>query len=334
MGEDGAQELMRVLHGLPTEPLGNGTVVTIGKFDGVHAGHRAILEMLVDLARQRNLESVVISFDRHPLSLLAPEFCPPPVASIEERIERIADTGVDATLILPFTKHVAEQEPESFITQTLAKLLNCKAVLVGEDFHFGHMGRGDVQMLRTIGAEVGIEVIVIPDIVGQDDKRVSTSAIRAAIAEGDIATSISLLGTPPTASGVVVRGAQRGRELGFPTANLGAGRTREGNQVELVGVFPEDGVYAGYLSVSEGQGWTTYPAAISVGTNPTFGQLPRVVEAYAIDQHGLDLYGLKARVAFVGRLRGMESFENVEALIDQMHQDVDYAKVILSTRNV
>lgn len=299
-------------------PEGFGpSAVTIGKFDGVHAGHRAIIKQLRAVAAERRLRSVVITFDRNPLSVVAPQACPESLVSLEQKIELLAETGIDACLVLRFDKDLAAQSPEDFVRTFLVEAFEARAVLVGEDFRFGHKGRGDVAMLRDLAPGCGFEVMSIDDVAPLGERRVSSTWIRELLADGDVARATELLGHPPTVRGVVVHGAKRGRELGFPTANLSP---------ESQGLVPADGVYAGRLIVDGHR----YPAAVSVGNNPTFDGVPqKQVEAYALDED-LELYGRVVDVEFIGRIRGMVAFAGSEPLIAQMTDDVEKARRMLS----
>jgi len=301
----------------PEDLAGIGpSAVTIGKFDGVHSGHRAVIGTLHERARERGLAAVVVTFDRNPLSVIAPEKCPPALVGNEQKLELLAGTGVDATLLLTFDEEFRSWTPREFVQRILVDALEAHVVLVGSDFRFGARGAGDIDLLRTLGAEHGFEVELIDDVRPEHGRRVSSTWIRELLADGDVEHATRLLGHEPVVRGVVVHGAKRGRELGFPTANLSP---------ESQGLIPADGVYAGRLTV-EGR---TYPAAISVGSNPTFvGVPPKQVEAFVLDQT-LDLYDRVVDVAFVSRIRGMVAYEGVEPLIRQMNDDVSRVRVVL-----
>ncbi|AZZ50462.1 bifunctional riboflavin kinase/FAD synthetase [Rathayibacter rathayi] len=295
------------------------SAVTIGKFDGVHSGHRAVIGTLHERARERALAAVVVTFDRNPLSVIAPEKCPPVLVGNEQKLELLAGTGVDATLLLTFDEEFRALSPEEFVRQVLVDALGARVVLVGSDFRFGARGAGDVGLLRVLGRRYGFEVELIDDVRPEDGRRVSSTWIRELLAEGDVEHASRLLGHEPVVRGVVVHGAKRGRELGFPTANLSP---------QSQGLIPADGVYAGRLSTDG----VTRPAAISVGSNPTFvGVPPKQVEAYVLDQtvETLDLYDRVVDVAFVRRIRGQVAYEGVEPLIRQMNQDVLRVREVL-----
>lgn len=308
---------MRTFAGIDEVPAGFGpSAVTIGKFDGVHQGHRAVIGKLREVAGAGGLRSVVVTFDRNPLALLAPDRCPEALVSVRQKLGLLATTGVDAALVLPFDRALAGLAPEAFVRQVLVDALGARAVLVGADFRFGARGAGDVALLERLGDELGFSVELIDDVRPEGGRRVSSTWVRELLAEGDVRHAAELLGHAPTVSGIVVHGAARGRELGFPTANLSP---------ESEGLIPADGVYAGWLT----DAGTRYPAAISVGNNPTFEGVPRKqVEAYVLDRE-LDLYDRMVEVEFVDRIRGMIAFDSIDALISRMHTDVAVAREML-----
>ena len=310
---------MKVFDGVAEVPDGFGpSAVTIGKFDGVHTGHRAVIGRLRAVAAERGLTATVITFDRNPLEILAPEKCPASLVSNRQKLELLAETGIDATLMVTFDRPLADLPPEAFVHRILVDRLHAAAVLVGSDFRFGAKGAGDVAMLRSLGERYGFTVELIDDVRPEHGRRVSSTWIRDLLADGDVRHAAELLGTVPTVRGVVVHGAARGRELGFPTANLSP---------ENEGLIPADGVYAGWLTDDDG---TRYPAAISVGNNPTFEGVPqKQVEAYVLDRE-LDLYGHTVDVAFAERIRGMVAYSGIEPLIAQIAADVEDARRILT----
>jgi len=309
---------VKLFRSLGEVPDGFGpSAVTIGKFDGVHTGHRAVIGRLCEVARDRGLVSTVITFDRNPLEVLAPDKCPLALVSVEQKLDLLAGTGVEATLLVAFDRALAELEPEDFVHRILVDRLHAQAVLVGSDFRFGHRGAGDVAMLRTLGEKYGFTVDLIDDVRPEHGRRVSSTWIRELLADGDVGHAAELLGHVPTLRGVVVHGAKRGRELGFPTANLSP---------ESEGLIPADGVYAGWLT----DGGERYPAAISVGNNPTFEGVPqKQVEAYVLDRE-LDLYDHHVEISFLKRIRGMVAYSGVEPLIAQIAADVAEARRILT----
>lgn len=310
---------MKVFHGVAEVPDGFGpSAVTIGKFDGVHTGHRAVIDRLRAVAAERRLTPTVITFDRNPLEVLAPEKCPASLVSNRQKLELLAETGIDASLMVTFDRVLADLPPEEFVHGILVDRLHAAAVLVGSDFRFGARGAGDVAMLTSLGGRYGFTVELIDDVRPEHGRRVSSTWIRDLLAEGDVRHAAELLGTVPTVRGVVVHGAARGRELGFPTANLSP---------ENEGLIPADGVYAGWLTDDDG---TRYPAAISVGNNPTFEGVPqKQVEAYVLDRE-LDLYDHTVDVAFAERIRGMVAYSGIEPLVAQIAADVDDARRILT----
>lgn len=309
---------MRVFTDLDSVPADIGrTAVTIGKFDGVHAGHRAVIRQLLGVADAQSLASVVVTFDRHPLALLSPGNCPATLVGTERKIELLSSTGVDAALVLTFDRAFADQTPEEFVSRMLVDALHAKIVLVGSDFRFGARGVGDVGLLRELGRQHGFDVQLIDDVRLDGDRRVSSTWIRELLRDGDVEGAAELLGHIPTVRGMVVHGAKRGRELGFPTANLSP---------ESQGLIPADGVYAGWLT-DDG---VRYPAAISVGNNPTFTGVPqKQVEAFVLDED-IDLYDHVVDVEFTHRIRGMVKYTGVGPLIEQMNDDVVRVRELLA----
>ena len=308
------------------------SVVTIGSFDGVHRGHQLIINRAVERARELGVRAVVVTFDPHPSEVVRPGSHPPLLAPQPRRAELIAELGVDAVLVLPFTREFSRESPETFVQQVLVDALHARAVIEGPNFRFGHKAAGNVELLAKLGREADFEVEVV-DLqvrgVAGDGEPFSSTLIRRLVAAGDLAGAAEVLGRPHRVEGVVVRGAQRGRELGYPTAN-----------VETVphSAIPADGVYAGWLTVPangpvlpDGTRGERMPAAISVGTNPTFDGTARTVEAYAIDRIGLDLYGLHVAVDFLTYLRGMEKFDSIEALLERMADDVERSRELTAT---
>lgn len=299
------------------------SVVAIGKFDGVHTGHRAVIDRARVDAATGGAHVVAVTFDRNPLALLRPEICPDSLIGVHQKLTLLAQAGVDATLVLRFDEQLAALSPREFVEHVVADRLGARVVLVGEDFRFGHRGAGDPATLASLGDEFGFAVEVVGDVRAIDgDRRVSSTWIREALSDGDVDTAAKLLGRNPSVWGEVVHGLKRGRALGFPTANLSP---------DLEGFVPAEGVYSGWL-IDEGpvdagpapsQRSIRYPAAISIGTNPTFDDVTaRQVEAYVLDETELDLYGHRVGVEFVSRIRGMVAFRGVDALIEQIADDV------------
>lgn len=306
--------------GLEDVPEGWGrSVVTIGSYDGVHRGHQLIIGRAVARARELGLRSVVVTFAPHPSEVVRPGTHPPMLAPYDRRAELMAQLGVDAMLILPFTLEFSRLSPSEFVSAVLARQLKAELVVEGRNFRFGHKAAGNVEYLAALGAEYDYEVEVVDLFVRGEaggGEPFSSTLTRRLVAEGDVAGTMEILGRPHRVEGVVVRGAQRGRELGYPTANV---------ETLPHSAIPADGVYAGWL-VIEGE---RMPAAISIGTNPTFDGTERSVEAYAIDRVGLDLYGLHAGVEFLAYLRGQEKFESIDALLERMAVDVKRARELV-----
>ncbi|PRB19120.1 bifunctional riboflavin kinase/FAD synthetase [Microbacterium sp. MYb62] len=289
------------------------SAVAIGKFDGVHAGHRAVIERLKEAAAAGGSRSVAVTFDRNPLAVLRPDRCPENVVTVDRKLELLGELGLDATLVLTFDEEMAARSAEDFVVEILVGALQVSTVLVGQDFRFGNRGAGTPELLRELGPRHGFTVEVVDDVyLPGSSRRVSSSWIRELLMDGDVAAAAKVLGRYPDVRGEVVHGLKRGRELGFPTANLST----------IVDAFvPADGVYAGWL-VDHDTG-IRHPSAISVGTNPTFDDvLVRQVEAHVLGETTLDLYGHDVTVEFVERLRGMVAFEGIDKLMAQMSTDV------------
>ena len=309
-------QIWRSLEEVPSD-LGP-TAVVIGNFDGVHLGHRHVVNRACEIAADRSLTVVAVTFDPHPMAVLRPEHAPTALTSLEVRAELLADAGADAVLALPFDRDVARWSPEEFVRRVLVDGLHAATVVVGANFRFGHRAAGDVATLRETGERYGFTAEGIA--LDGGPQVWSSTYVRMSLAAGDVAGAAEALGRPYAVRGVVVRGDQRGRELGFPTANVPTG---------ALTAVPPDGVYAGTLRrLDTGE---TYPAAISVGTNPTFdGVRERRVESYVLDRTDLDLYGVEVEVGFVDRLRGMVAFESIDELVEQMRADVDRARALLT----
>ena len=312
------------------------TSVTIGTFDGVHAGHRVLLDRVV-ADGQAGLLPVAVTFDPHPLSVVRPELAPPLLTTVGHRVELLAQVGLDGVLVLPFTRERAHQEAADFVRDVLVEELHARHVVVGRNFRFGHRAAGDVALLVAMGTELGftvtaLELVPLPAdpagavvAEGPEEVCLSSTEIRRMVAAGDVEAAARALGRPHRVSGPVVTGDRRGRDLGFPTANLA---------VDPALAIPADGVYAGRVRFS-GIPERWWPAAVSVGSNPTFEAAARRVEAFAIDApEELDVYGQVADLDFEVRLRGMERFAHVAELVDQMARDVEAAREALSRVNV
>ena len=308
-------------YGLDEVPAGWGeSVVTIGVFDGVHRGHQRIVGRAAQVGKQRGLPVVVITFDPHPDEVTRPGSHPPFLCSARRRAELLSGLGADAVCVVPFTLEFSRLAPDDFVRTVLVERMHAAVVVVGEDFRFGHKAAGDVQLLAKLGEKYEFTTEGMPLLVA-DGTTISSTSIRQMLAEGDVAAAAKALGRPHRVEGVVVRGHQRGRALGFPTANL---------ETPPHTAIPADGIYAGWLASLDDQGRDVqrWPAAISIGTNPTFDGRDRVVEAYALDRDDLELYGVHVGVDFAARLRGMERFGSAAALAEQMRRDVDQARAI------
>ena len=314
-------------YGLDDLPSDLGpTVVTLGNFDGVHRGHREVLTRVVREAADRGATPVAVTFDPHPIAVLYPDRAPAAVMSLPQRLDALEAVGLGAVLVLEFTHDFAQQTPEEFVKATFVDALGAVAVVVGKDTRFGVRNSGDVETLRDLGTVHGFDVVALDDIGegAAHGARWSSTQLRAELLAGQVSHAAQILGRPHRVTGTVVHGDHRGRELGFPTANLSH---------DHEGLVPADGVYAGWLvrlDLDPAAPDRTLPAAISVGTNPTFDGHQRRVEAYVLDRTDLELYGERVAVEFVSRLRPTLKFDSVDALIEQMTQDVDRCRAILS----
>ncbi|GAB48022.1 bifunctional riboflavin kinase/FAD synthetase [Mobilicoccus pelagius] len=300
------------------------TVVTLGNFDGVHRGHRAVLGRVVERAHDEGALAVAVTFDPHPLAVLRPGAAPALITSTPQRLDLLERAGLDGVLVMEFTRDLASWSPGRFVVDVFVRALHACCVVVGADTRFGARNSGDTDTLRALGREHGFDVVVVEDVGdGPDDNgRWSSTQVRDLLVEGEVGQAADLLGRPHTVGGVVVHGHHRGREIGYPTANLAQ---------DSDGLVPADGVYAGWLLRPDAGDDTDamLPAAISVGTNPTFDGVERTVEAYVLDRDDLDLYDEHVVVEFVERLRPMLRFDSVEELIERMAHDVDRAREIL-----
>jgi riboflavin kinase/FMN adenylyltransferase len=300
----------------------DGAVVTIGAYDGVHLGHQAVLRLVRELADARGFEAALVTFDRHPAEVVRPESAPRLLTTLEQRLELLDATGdLDLCWVLTFDEARSKEAAEDFVREVLVDGIGARLVVVGADFHFGHRRGGNVPMLERMGAELGFEVLGLGLVAVEGDATgvpYSSTRIRELLAKGDVAEAARLLGRPHEVRGVVERGDQRGAEhLGMPTANL--------TVPERI-CLPADGVYAGTF-VAEDE--VERPAAISVGTRPTFYEDGDVlVEAYVLDFDG-DLYGQRVKVRFREWVRGQERFDSTEALVEQMNADVEATRRIL-----
>jgi riboflavin kinase/FMN adenylyltransferase len=314
-------EVLRDVEACPHD--GTGSVVTIGAYDGVHLGHQTVIAEVRRRAAAAGLHSAVLTFDRHPASVVRPESAPRLLTDLDQKLELLAETGLDRALVITFDEMRSREPADDFVREVLVRGLDAKVVIVGEDFHFGHQRKGNVELLRSMGQDLGFEVEGLPlvDATGSaagPAARVSSTAIRHALGAGDLAAATAMLGRLYEVRGIVAHGDKRGRDLGFPTAN-----------VSVPGdiLLPADGIYAGWFERADG---TVLPAALSLGRRPTF-----YVEAHAslLEAHVLDfdddLYDEPVRVRFVARLRGEERFDTVEALVEQIRRDCDESRAIL-----
>ena len=294
-----------------------GSVVTIGFFDGVHQGHRRVVRRAVELARERGLPCAVLTFTPHPTEVVRPGTHPPLLTTAEHRAELMESLGVDAVLTLPFDVELSKLTPDEFVREVLVRRLRAVAVVVGENFRFGHKAAGTFATLTELGGQYGYTAEGLSLAAPEEGRpRFSSTDVRRMVLAGEVADAAKQLGRPHRVEGTVVHGAQRGREMGFPTANVDSPQYT---------AIPADGVYAGYLVV-DGE---PLSAAISVGTNPTFDGSVRTVEAYAIGYTDLELYGKHVAVDFLARIRGQEKFDSMESLIKRMDQDVLDARQLI-----
>ena len=311
---------MQIWRGVDDVPADLGrTVVSIGNFDGVHLGHAHVLREARQAAVRLGIDTVVaVTFDPHPMAVLRPEHAPPTLTSIGTRARFLESAGVDAILVIGFDRAIARWSPEEFIDRILVEALHAGAVVVGANFRFGAKAAGEVATLVAAGAMRGFETVGVA--LDGGPQVWSSTYVRQCLATGDVAGAAEALGRPFTVRGTVMEGDKRGRELGYPTANV---------PVPPIDAAPADGVYAGWLvRLDTGE---RFPAAISVGTNPTFdGERERRVESYVLDREDLELYGVEVEVEFVERIRGMVKFEGIEALVATMRDDVRRARGVLA----
>ncbi len=327
-------------------PCGFGpSVVTIGNFDGVHRGHQQVLSQLIDAARADGCAAVAVTFEPHPAKVHRPEEAPEQIMGLEARLDTLAATGLDGVLVMHYTLALAANTPEEFVRNVFVDTLGASTVFVGHDVRFGKNNSGDLETMKQLGERYGFSVVVInefgsdvtasplpnSDGTADDDgtsgdtagRGGSSTWVRELLSSGDVQTAYRVLGRPHRVRGEVVRGAARGRAHGFPTANLAPAAT---------GFLPADGVYAGWMTDADGRRW---PAAISVGSNPTFEGVSRQVEAHVINRpeeapEDFDLYGQMVVVEFVDRLRPMVAYKGQEALVDQMRLDVQQTRDLLA----
>ncbi|PJI94400.1 bifunctional riboflavin kinase/FAD synthetase [Luteimicrobium subarcticum] len=324
---------MQVWTGLDQVPASFGpTVVTIGNFDGVHRGHAEVCRAIAARAREDGAHAVAVTFDPHPLAVHRPEHAPELITGVRDRLDLLAEAGLDAVLLVRYTLDFAAQTPEEFVVRYLVDGLRAQRVVVGRDVRFGRDNSGTLETMVALGARHGFVVEVVGDVGATTEPahaRWSSTYVRELLAQGDVVAAAGVLGRPHRLRGEVVHGDARGRELGFPTANLGA--VADGTPVQ--GLVPADGVYAGWLVRSPGTpAAERLPAAVSIGTNPTFDGQERRVEAYVLDRTDLDLYGEEVVVELVERLRPTLRFEGddwLEQLLAAMNDDVARTRAVL-----
>ena len=314
---------MQRWRGYEAVPGGFGrSVVTIGVFDGVHRGHQAIIGHTVKRARDLGLQSVVVTFDPHPAEVVRAGSHPAVLTEPVRKAELIEQLGVDALCVVPFTPAFSQLSAEAFVHDVLVDALHAAVVVEGDNFRFGHRAAGDLAMLTRLGRTFGFTVEEAP-LVAPEGLVFSSTYIRSCVDAGDVSAAAAALGRPHRLAGVVVRGDQRGRELGFPTANLMCHR---------YAAIPADGVYAAWL-VRGGKHGGPQPASVSVGTNPTFSGRERRVEAYVLDFAG-DLYGERVSLDFVAHLREQRVYTGVEPLVAQIGEDVEQTRRVLARPSI
>ena len=319
---------MQRWRGLDAVPTGWGrSVVTVGVFDGVHRGHQQLISRAVTRGRERGLPAVLVTFDPHPAELVRPGSHPARLTSLRRRADLVAELGVEAFSVLPFTVELSRMPPAEFVHEVLVDRLHAADVVVGRNFRFGHRAAGDIDLLTQLGQRFGFGVEGF-ELIRDDGVTFSSTYVRACIDAGDVTAAAVALGRPHRIEGVVVHGDRRGRQLGFPTANVATPPHT---------ALPADGVYAGRFVIAStgiegGQPAPSpqrmLPTAVSVGTNPTFSGRVRTVEAFVLDVEE-DFYGHEVGVEFVQRVRGQERFDRVEDLIGQMGRDIEQVRRLL-----
>lgn len=302
--------------------LSRGTAITIGNFDGVHRGHREVLAHLGQVAADQKLTSLAVTFNPHPAAIHNPAHAPELITGEDEKIRRLTETGIDAVLIQPYSLDFAQQTAEEFVCGYLVGKLCMKAIFVGEDTRFGKDNDGGVQTLTRLADELGYTMSEPLKNVGLGGERFSSTEVRGMLARGEVAAAAGILGQRHVLEGTVVHGDARGREMGFPTANMG---------MDVQGMIPADGVYAGWLRFDD-SGYL--PGAVSIGSNPTFDGNDRRVEAHVVGVEfpDMDVYGSHMRIEFESRIRGQVTFQGMNALIVQMHDDLVNTRAALGMK--
>lgn len=307
---------MHVWRELPAVDV-DRSVATVGVFDGVHRGHQHLITAVVSRAGGLGIAGVVVTFDPHPMAVLRPSRAPTMLTTLDHRLRIIETLGIDGVLVLGFTPELARQPAQQFAADVLAGAVHAVEVQVGENFRFGHRAEGDVELLGKLGRDLDFAVQPVPLArAGPGEPPWSSSFVRRSLADGDVEQAARILGRPHRVEGIVVHGDHRGRELGYPTANLAS---------DASVAVPTDGVYAGWLQRASGE---RLPAAISVGTNPTFGGTVQRVEAYVLDRDDLELYDEHVAIDFTDRLRATIRFDDVDSLLVQMREDVARARIL------
>lgn len=307
---------MQRWRGLEAVPTGWGRcVVAVGVFDGVHRGHRQLIARAVARAHERGLPAVVVTFDPHPAELVRPGTHPARLSTLDRRAELVAEAGADVFCVIPFTEQLSRMAPAGFAHEILVERLHAAVVVVGRNFTFGYKAAGDVTTLAELGRRFGFACEAL-DLISDDEVTFSSTYIRSCIDAGAVRDAAHALGRWHRVDGVVVHGHKRGRDLGYPTANVACPPHT---------AIPADGVYAGWFGIGERR----LMAAVSVGTNPTFSGRVRTVEAYVLDVDE-SFYGHEVRVEFVARLRGQEVYDGIEPLVAQMRLDVEHTREILT----
>jgi riboflavin kinase/FMN adenylyltransferase len=301
--------------GLP--PHVKGTVITVGTFDGVHRGHRDVIERLVRRARERALPSVLVTFDPHPMEVVNPAAAPPLLTTREEKLEVLAESGINYLAVVPFTPVLASFSAEDFVEKVLRQRFRFEELLIGYDHGFGRQRAGNVGVLRELGEKDGFKIEVVEAVAAPDGHSVSSTSIRRAVAGGDLERACAGLGRPYSVSGRVVEGEKRGRSLGFPTLNLGAPPSRK--------LLPPEGVYAVRVQTPRGPSG----GMLNLGQRPTFGDSSTTLEAHLFDTTG-DFYGAQVRIDFIARLRETRRFATPDLLRKQLHEDESQARAALS----
>ncbi len=299
-------------------------VLTIGVFDGVHRGHAQLISRAVKSAAVRGVPSVLMTFDPHPVEVVRPGSHPAQLSTMHRRAELAEELGIDVFLVMPFTRDFMKLTPEQYVEELLVNRLHVSEVVVGDNFTFGKQAAGTVDTMRELGARFGFDVDGV-QLLGEHAVTFSSTYIRSCLAAGDVSAAAEALGRPHRVEGVVVHGDGRGRGLGYPTANVAPA---------MHSAIPADGVYAGWFTVLDGDDHQRRPAAISIGTNPTFEDgRARTVEPHLLDFEG-DLYEKRVAVDFVEQLRGMRKFESIDELVEAIGHDVEEARKVLSAQSV